>query len=84
MKLGDTEPARPGRVPGKVGTLGGGRTKTYLLSPHLNMVVGGGDNNIFRGKVSHVHRKLIGVAKGLDTALSPRSGCGQNCYKLGT
>lgn len=67
-----------------MGTLGWGRVKTHLLSPHLDVVVGGGDNNIFRGKVSHVHCKLVGIPEGFDVALSPRSGCGQNCYKLGT
>lgn len=67
-----------------MGTLGWKRLQTHLLRSHLDVVVGGGDNNIFRGKVSHVHGKLIGIPEGLDVALAPRTGCGQSCYKLGT
>lgn len=44
------------------------------------MVVGGGDDDVFRGEVSHVHGKLVGIPESLDVSLSPGTGCGQGCF----
>lgn len=59
-----------------MGTLEWDREQTHLLSPHLNVVVGGGDDDVFRGEVSHVHCKLVGIPESLDVSLSPGTGCG--------
>lgn len=62
-----------------MGSLGWARDQTHLLSPHLDVVVEGGDDDVFGGEVSHVHCKLVGIPKGLDVSLSSRTGCGQGC-----
>lgn len=63
-----------------MGILGWAKGQSHLLSPHLDVVVGGGDDDVFRGEVPHVHCKLVGIPEGLDVPLSPRTGCGQGCY----
>lgn len=58
--------------------------RAHLLSSNLDVVVGCGDNDVFRGEITHVHCKLIGVSKSLDVARSPRTGCGEGCRELST
>lgn len=66
-------------------TLGSGQGgQAHLLSSHLDVVVGCGDDDVFRGEVAHVHGKLIGIPKGLDVARPPRTGCGEGCRELST
>lgn len=40
----------------------------HLLSVHLDLVVGGGDDDVLGGKVADIHRELVGVAQGLNVA----------------
>lgn len=69
--------------------MGGGRCagrggQAHLLSSHLDVVVGRGDNDVFGGEVAHIHSKLIGIPKGLDVARPPGTGCGEGCRELST
>lgn len=52
----------------------GGRA--HLLSVHLNLVVGGGDDDVLRGEVADIHCELVGVAQGLHIATGARPSCG--------
>lgn len=52
----------------------GGRA--HLLSVHLNLVVGGGDNDVLRGEVADIHCELVGVAQGLHVAIGAGPSCG--------
>lgn len=56
----------------------------HLLCPHLDVVVGCGDDDIFRGEVAYIHGKLIGVSQSLDVARPPGTGCGEDCCELST
>lgn len=47
---------------------------SQLLSSDLDVVVGRGNDDVFRGEVAHIHCKLIGISKCLDVARSPRAG----------
>lgn len=45
-----------------------------LLSPHLDVVVGGGDDDVLGREVAHVHSELVGVSQRLDVARPPGTG----------
>lgn len=55
----------------------------HLLCPNLDVVVGGGDNDVLRGEVSDVHSKLVGISEGLDVAGSCGAGCGEGSCEPG-
>lgn len=42
--------------------------RAHLLGVHLDLVVGGGDDDVLGGEVADVHRELVGVAQGLNVA----------------
>lgn len=37
-----------------------------LLGMDFDLIIGGGDNDIFRGEVTHIHSKLVVISEGLD------------------
>lgn len=48
---------------------------THLLGVHLDLVVGGGDDDVLGGEVADIHCELIRVAQGLHRPGVARSSC---------